>query len=146
MAIWQFDFYIVPKSNLALKNKINSQDILSWKNENHLSIQIGFLEEQTSWTKDIVQYGNINETCIQFLYEEGELEEINCRIDLRSLSKIQLEKIVEFIQEIRGVIFYEGSFYYPNIKEIVGLIKKSEVNKFCQNPRVYFDELSGEEL
>lgn len=61
--------------------------ILSWKQDNISSIKIDFLEKQTSWTKDIVQYGNEDETCIQFLYENGSLEEVNCRLDLRSLSK-----------------------------------------------------------
>lgn len=140
MALWQFDFYIVPKEKCVAGVDSSNEDILSWKQNSISSIRIDFLERQTSWTKDIVQYGKEDETCIRFLYADGIMEEVNCRFDLRSLSKKMLEKILAYIQKIEGMIFYEGKIYHPNIEEVVELMKKSNANKFCQNPRNYFEE------
>ena len=143
MALWQFDCYIIPRGNYVAENKIVADDILSWKNKDVPLIQIDFLEKQPSWTESIVQYGKVDEACIQFFYEGGLLEEINCRFDLRSLSKIMLKNILVFVQEIEGMIFCEDKIYCPNVVEMVELMKKSNASKFCKNPIGYFDKLSN---
>lgn len=142
MALWQFHCYIIPRENRNLNEKSCDEDILSWKKHTIPTARIDFLEKQTSWTEDIVQYGKDDETCIQFLYEEGLLEEISCRLDLRSLSIKMLEQVMEYINKIEGMILYENKIYFSNINDMVELIKKSNANKFCQNPMNYFDELS----
>lgn len=142
MALWQFNCYIVPKQKVVIEEKLDDENILSWNMCNIILEKIDFLEKQVSWTEDIVQYGKDNETCIQFLYEDGLVEEISCRFDLRSLSKKMLEQILDYINKIEGMIFYEGNIYSPSIEEIVELMKKSKANKFCQNPTNYFEEMS----
>lgn len=142
MALWQFDFYIVPKKKEVIKDKLSDESILSWKLCNISSVNIDFLEKQTSWTEDIIQYGKENETCIMFLYEEGLVEEINCRVDLRSLTKKMLEQILDYARKIEGLIFYENKIFPPNIEEIAELMKCSNANRFCQNPMNYFDDVS----
>lgn len=141
MALWQFDCYIVSREKCVTGVDLSDENILSWEKDNISIVKINFLEKQKSWTEDIVQYGKGDETCIQLLYEDGLLEEVSCRFDLRSLSKKMLEKILDYVQEIEGMIFYEGKIYYPSIDEIVKLMKKSKANKFCQNPGNYFEEL-----
>lgn len=141
MALWQFDFYIVPRERCVIVEDLENEDILSWKQDNISSIEIDFLEKEICWTEDIVQYGKADETCIQFLYEDEVLEEINCRLDLRSLSKKMLEKILDYVEKIEGMIFYEGKIYAPQIDEIIELMKSSKANKFCQNPVNFLEEL-----
>lgn len=143
MALWQFDFYIVPREKSVIVEDLENEDILSWKQDDISLIEIDFLEKETSWTKDIVQYGKADETCIQFLYEDEVLEEINCRFNLRSLSKKMLEKILDYVEKKEGMIFYEGKIYAPQIDEIIELMKSSKVNKFCQNPINFFEKLSN---
>lgn len=143
MALWQFDFYIVPRERCVIVEDLGNEDILSWKQNDISSIEIDFLEKQTSWTKDIVQYGKADETCIQFLYEDEVLEEISCRLDLRSLSKKILKEILDYVEKIGGMIFYEGKIYAPKLDEIIELMKSSKANKFCQNPMNFFEELSN---
>lgn len=138
MALWQFDFYIVPRERCVIVENLESKDILSWKQNSISLIEIDFLEKTPSWTEDIVQYGKADETCIQFLYEDEALEEISCRFDLRSLSKKMLEKILDYIERINGMVFYEGKIYAPEINEIIELMKNSKANKFCQNPINFF--------
>lgn len=142
MALWQFDFYIVPRERCKIAEDLGNEDILSWKQDNISSIEIDFLEKETSWTKDIVQYGKADETCIQFLYEDENIEEINCRFDLRSLSKKMLKEILDYVEKIEGMIFYEGKTYAPKLDEIIELMKSSKANKFCHNPMNFFEELS----
>ena len=108
MALWQFHCYIIPRENRNLNEKSCDEDILSWKKHIIPTARIDFLEKQTGWTEDIVQYGKDDETCIQFLYEEGLLEEISCRLDLRSLSIKMLEQVMEYINKIEGMILYEN--------------------------------------
>lgn len=57
MAVWQFDFNIVPRERCSMVENLSVEDILSWKQENISSIEIDFLKKETCWTKDIVQYG-----------------------------------------------------------------------------------------
>lgn len=61
---------------------------------------------------------------------------------MRSLSKKVLEQVLQYIGKIEGMIYYENKFYFPNINDMVELMKKSNANKFCQNPINYFEELS----
>lgn len=143
MALWQFDFYIVPRERCVIVENLESKDILSWKQNSISLIEIDFLEKKPSWTEDIVQYGKADETCIQFLYEDEALEEISCRFDLRSLSKKMLEKILDYIEKINGMVFYEGKIYAPKINEIIELMKNSKANKFCQNPVNFIEQLSN---
>lgn len=142
MALWQFDFYIIPRKKEVIKDKLSDESILSWKLCNISSVNIDFLEKQKSWTEDIIQYGKEDETCIKFLYEEGLVEEIYCRLDLRSLTKKMLEQILDYARKIEGFIFYENKIIPPNIEEIVELMKCSNANRFCQNPMSYFDDVS----
>jgi len=143
MALWQFDFYIVPRERCVIVENLESKDILSWKQNSISLIEIDFLEKTPNWTEDIVQYGKADETCIQFLYEDEALEEISCRFDLRSLSKKMLEKILDYVEKINGMIFYEGKIHAPKINEIIELMKSSKANKFCQNPMNFLEELSN---
>lgn len=143
MALWQFDFYIVPRKRCVIAKDLDNEDILSWKQDEISSIEISFLERKTSWTEDIVQYGELDGTCIEFLYEDRKLEEISCRFDLRALSKNLLKEILDFVGKIDGMIFYEGKIYEPKLDEVVELMKNSKANKFCQNPINFFEELSN---
>lgn len=144
MAIWQFNCYIIPKTNCVTELELND-DILSWKKEELSLIEIDFLEKTKSWTEDVIQYGKEDETCVQFFLIDNFTEEINCRLDLRSLSKKILEDILNYIKQIDGMILYKNKIYPPNIVEVLELIKKSEANKFCQNHRAYFDTFINSE-
>ncbi|MCI8410360.1 MAG: hypothetical protein HFJ09_14000 [Lachnospiraceae bacterium] len=141
MALWQFEFFIIPKKNVVTNICLDNEEILSWGKQSTSIEDIDFLEKQKGWTDKISQFGKEDETCIKFIYINGLLAEISCRLDLRTLSKGMLRKILDFINKMDGMIFYENKMYSPNIEEIVELIKKSKANKFCQNPRNYFEEM-----
>ena len=141
MAIWQFECFIIPKKNVDANMHLDNEDVLSWGKQSTSIEYIDFLEKQKGWADKISQYGKEDETCIKFIYINDLLVEISCRLDLRTLSKEMLRKILDYINKIDGMILCENKVYYPNIEEIVELIKKSNANKFCQNPMNYFDEM-----
>ena len=141
MALWQFQCYIIPKMNSKIE--LVEDELLSWKGKDIPLADFKFLEKTISWTEDIIQYGKEDGTCIQFLYEDGLLEEINCRLDLRSLSKKMLEEILNYVKKIEGMIFFENKVYPPDIENTVKLMKNSSANRFCKNPEKYFEELSN---
>lgn len=141
MAIWQFSFYIVPNC----KN-CNKDEMFSWigkqvKVDTNVFFK-GLFDEKKSWCKDIKLFGNEESTCIEFFIEHGNIEEISCRLDLRTLSRNELEKILEYINSINGKIFYENQIYDADIHEVTKLIKNSVAYKFCKEPRKFFEELS----
>ena len=143
MAIWQFDFYVVPKKNYIKGEDFSNEYILSWSQYDISLVEIDFLDKEKRWSNSIVQYGHIDETCIKFRYENKKLEEISCRLDLRSISKVILNKILDYIKNIDGMIIYEGNIYDPNVDDILNLIKSSKAYKFCKEPMKVFEELSN---
>ena len=98
MAVWQFQFNIVPRRDDI--EKLNRDEIISWKDVQEPTQKIEFLEWEASWSKEIVQYGKIDETCIEFIYDSNTLEEIVCRMDLRNLTKQKFILLIEYVQKI----------------------------------------------
>lgn len=143
MAIWQFSCMVIPRGREL--NEYTEEQLISWKGIN-LSVSTSeflhnILPKTKSWSKDIDQYGKNDSTCIEIVYDDNQIEEINCRLDLRDLSKDLLVRIIEYIKEINGEILYSGNIYPADITTIVDLMKKSDTAKFCNNPRLYFEEV-----
>lgn len=66
LAVWQFQCYIISLTKKS--DKLSRDEMISWKNIENPLISPDFLERQKSWSTDIVQYGNIDRTCIEFIY------------------------------------------------------------------------------
>ena len=135
MAIWQFQCNIVP----ARKNmdRLSRDEVISWKDETPPSHDITFLAQEKSWSKDIVQYGKLDETCIEFIYADNILVEIDCRLDLRRLTKVNLVSLVEYARE-NGAMFLVGNVIYaPKAENLIEAMTESEANQYCKNPINY---------
>ena len=139
MAIWQVCCNIVPKrENIT---HLTNDQIISWKDISNSLTEIDFLRSEKSWSKDIIQYGKIDETCIEFIYDEV-LEEISCRFDLRNLTKIELDSIIEYVQTNNALFFAEDHLFTPERNELVQFFKQSEAFKFCTNPSEFIKSLA----
>ena len=135
MAIWQFRCNIIP--NRTNVDELSLDELLSWEGVHHPSNQITFLERAKTWTSDIIQYGKSDETCIEFVYEGSLLKEIECRLDLRNFTKSMLAELLEYIKKNNAVLWVNGKIYSPELKGIVEVMKHSEANLFCKNPKEY---------
>ena len=74
---------------------------------------------------------------IEFIYIDNILDEISCRLDLRSLTKNNLISLIEYVQEIGAMFLVGDKIYSPRMEEIIGVMKKSRANRFCKNPVEY---------
>ena len=146
MAIWQFSCHVIPKENEDISNDLDFDEILEWRKQGTSTEKIDFLDKRKSWSDEISQYGKEDETCIEFIYDNEVLMEIHCRLDMRSLTKEMLKKILNFVEEIDGLIFYEGEIYSPNMSEIIEIIKKSRATRFCKDPIKFLQELENKDL
>ena len=84
----------------------------------------------------------MDETCIEYIYIENKLEEIACKLDLRSLTKEKLNLLVEYVKEIDAMLLVEDSVYLSNVEDILEIMKKSKANKFFKNPLAYFSSIN----
>ena len=138
MAIWQFDFYIIPIENQTIEKDM--EKIISWESVDVPDCQIDFLENRKSWSDSIMQYGAEDETCIKLFSDNGKIVNILCRLDLRALTKNLLDKILLYIQSIQGLIFYKESVFSPKFKVICSLLQESDAYRFCKNPVLFFEQ------
>lgn len=143
MAIWQYECYIVPirKNLLDLKH----EQIISWKGRECLQQKVDFLDLKESWSKDIVQYGDLERTCIEFIYEGNELAEIECRLDLRNFSWEIFKEILNYVRVINAVFLCDNRVVLPVEKDVINQIKISEAYKFCSKPIEFLMDRSSKE-
>lgn len=102
------------------------------------------LPREKSWFDDIIQYGNLEETCLEISYENGRVSEISCRIDIRSCTKEIFDAIIYFINMNEAVILSGGVFYEVNNKVMKEIIKNSNAYRFCENPIEYLDKINSD--
>lgn len=139
LAVWQFHCYIISLKKIS--DKLCHDKMISWKDIENPLINPDFLERQKSWSTDIVQYGNIDRTCIEFIYDKDKLEEISCRLDLRTLTRHDLIQIVEYVQSIGACFLVNDRVYLPELEIMVPLIKRSNANLYCKSPPEYFKSI-----
>lgn len=135
MAIWQFQCNIIP-ARLNVDG-VSRDEMISWKGVSKPPHELKFLKQEESWSKDIIQYGKSDETCIEFMYIDNILDEVSCRLDLRSLTKTNLISLIEYVQEIGAMFLVGDKIYSPQIEDMLEIMKKSRANQFCKNPVEY---------
>lgn len=136
MAVWQFQCNIIPwRENI---DKLSRDEMITWKGVSQPVINIDFLEHEKSWSTDIVQYGKTDGTCIEFYYDKDKLEEIDCRLDLRTLTKHNLIQIVKYVQSISACFLIDDEVYPPQLEIMIAVMEQSRANQYCKNPLEYF--------
>ncbi|MBD5470021.1 MAG: hypothetical protein HDR19_02575 [Lachnospiraceae bacterium] len=141
MAAWQFYCNII--SSAKYIDKMSCDEMILWNDIPCPKCEIDFLECKKSWAENIVQYGNIDETCIEFIYDENTLTEILCRLDLRTLTKRMLTQIVEYVQSIESCFLVDGNIYPPKTENMISVMKQSKAYQYCKNPLEYIKTLKG---
>ena len=136
MAIWQFQCNIIPFRKNS--HELSRDEKISWKGVPCPSCEITFLTKEKSWSKDIVQYGKIEETNIEFVYVDGVLVEIICRLDLRNLTKRTFVLLIKYVKQNNAMFLVEDIIYPPGVEAMLEVMKRSDANKYCKNPLEYF--------
>ena len=116
------------------------------------------LPRRKSWSNDIIQFGNLDSTCVEISLYDNDDDEISVRIDLRNCSRKEIESILEFATKNNLVIavntrkfdpsrdadrildpIYE--FYSPTKDNIRTIIESSAAFRFCKNPVEFLENL-----
>lgn len=150
MAIWQFRFHIIHRSNRTISTleEDDYDKAISWIghhiNEESVERLKNMLSIEKSWCDEIIQYGNKDKTNLQFFYEGEDLIEILCNIDLRSIEKEIFDEIVDFIKANNAMFFYNNDFYDISKSDLVKLIISSDAYNFCENPIEFLQNIESE--
>jgi len=139
MAVWQFDCILIPRRNS--NEEFWENDRLSWKGtdqKDKVKEKVGnILTESNSWSSEVLIFGDIEGTCIKLICEKEDLDEVVLRLDLRSLSKSDLNILLSLLQDIGAMIFYNNRIYEVEEATMIELIANSDAAKFCLNPEMY---------
>lgn len=136
MAIWQIDFSVIDKNK-----KNNDEDICYWNKEPIDADVVTFLKKEESWSKDIIQFGNLESTCIELLLEDSRVVEVSIRLDLKTLNKTLLSDVINYIKRIDANIYYNDEIIIPSYENFCNIIRVSDAYKFCTDPGLFFDDL-----
>ena len=147
MAIWQASFFIVPKRNKDKfeKERFKDEAFIEWGidefNDDIFEYIPEGLNETKSWSDDIRQFGEYDESLFQFSYYIDHIS-ISLRLDLRSLSKKTLNEVIFLVQKLEGVIVDSDLTLVGNDKEsLISYLKASNANRFLRDPRGFLNSL-----
>jgi hypothetical protein len=160
MAIWQFNIYFIPRQTLLEKygqvpTQLDFEDALSgywWLNLNldiskiyPLLQQFGDLQEWTLNSDGLRSFGNDDANTISVCYDSktDRVEDLSCRIDLRQIEKIFVDKIFSVAMQFDCLLMdSKGALFQPIITSLVARIKDSDANRFVSDPKQFLDDLS----
>ena len=136
MATWQISF------NVIEKNKKNvDEDICYWNKEPVNATDVIFLEKIESWSNDIIQYGNLDSTCIELLLEDRRIVEVSIRLDMRTIDKALLTAVINYIKNMDAEIYYNGEIIPPSLENFRNIMRTSHAYKYCSDPVNFLDNL-----
>jgi len=147
MAIWQVDLKLAPKDKLNTKDSIENLEFSSLWSRYNISKdsieEVGKVLKRTdSWSNDIVQLGDISSNVIELFFEEGNISEVTCRLDLRNLNIEIMDTILRFIWANDLAVIVDNRAYMEINREVlVDIIKKSEAYRFINDPKVFLELL-----
>lgn len=145
MAVWQADFLVVPTKENSSDKENCIEHNNTWININEIETSVenvtGILIEEKSWSDDIRQFGKIDSTCLELLYDKGIIE-IRCRFDLRSPRRIEFESIINFVSAIKGVFCYQSQKIEASNSKMFEFLSHSDEARFCENPEEFIINIS----
>ena len=126
-----------------LKLNYNFKDILPTLQ------QFGELQDWTADSKGFRKYGSpeTNDISVCFDPDTKEVQELSCRLDVSNIDQGIIEKILSIGRRYDCLLMdSQGRLYEPTIKNLVEHIKISDANKFVEDPKKYFEDLSKENV
>ena len=133
MATWQV--------HISFKKAVPDQ-MLSESFLNSLQVLSKVLPKEVSWSANTMQYGKIDETCIEIDYEDDFILEIAVRLDLRTLSKKLLQAICDFAISNDLRINSKAGLIVPNLENLLLILQNSPAWRFVKNPMEFLQDIS----
>ncbi len=100
------------------------------------------LSRNKSWSDNVIQFGSLDETCMELIYSKRELKGVKIRIDLRNIKIDIMKSIITIINENDALMLLpNGSILEPELDYLLDEIKKSDAYRFVKNPKEFFNQL-----
>jgi len=158
MAIWQVTMELIPLS-WAEKHQYDSNSLYdanglydvsnAWEN-NQPTVDFGeiistFLPAKGSWDTELDIWGKAENDDVQVWREEGLVESIGCRIDLRKDTTKITEELMSFAKTMKCVLFFpeQKKIVKPEVTSTIQVIRNSGAAKFVQDPEEYLDSIGS---
>jgi hypothetical protein len=168
MAIYQYNVIVIPRQTLLrhwnpipgkvqyLQNPKFGDDLINvnwWENLNtdfdDIERRIRLFADQVEWTKDTTgmkTFGNneTNDITISKT-EQGQLEGISFRIDLRETDRTFIDNVLALSKDLDCLLLdSQGNLFEPTLKNLANHMKDSNVFKFVTNPTDFLNKLGKE--
>jgi hypothetical protein len=141
MAIWHFDFYLLPSSFVAgVSLDVNSVD-LSWSDAYETQELVEFCERncrpKESWHSALQIWQGPGDTNIELWYENDQYRSIFFRIDLRIQFWPFIESVFDIARYLMAQVYCpEEKIIIPPEEEILSpIIVDSNAGQFVVDPR-----------
>jgi len=140
MAVWQFYFQLLPVEgeNLSLRILDNCNSVDIFREE---------LPQKQSWSKNIRLFGHDDKTCVEVFVCNAVIEKVLVRIDLRSITRKQLECIVKFaaVNHLR-MSYNDGKsgneiITGVTLENILSAVQASAAYAFVRNPHDFINSI-----
>lgn len=156
MAIWQFDFHLVPRREFerqfgTIPVTISEEYYkeIAWWTEVSLLEELNadfstLLPKGSSWDSQSTSWGTEDGDRIDVLREDHGIAEVFGRLDTRTLSLPFLNCLVEIARRHDLLIVTESRHVLrPSVKELLAAIRRSPSFAFVRDPEGFLRLLSG---
>lgn len=152
MAIWQLGFYLIPIETITDKlpfKQFLDESLLEWKSKridrNSQKKLSNHLPMEKSWSNTILQYGNIESTCIEIATD---IVTIRVRLDLARITREVYESVLDFITANNCALYKlnTGECYQGNRSGLFQLIFDSKLFTIMRKNNKFLEELYVENV
>lgn len=150
MAIWQLGFYLIPNEKIEYElpfRQLLDESLLEWQEERidkesqkKLS---RYLPIEKSWSESIIQYGNLEKTCIEVSIDTIT---IRIRLDLARITNSIFEAVLNFIIENKCALYRieTNDCYDGTRKGLIQLITDSRLFLIMRKSNKFLEKLYAE--
>ena len=141
--------------NGDLDNEPDCEDALtnSWWSNVNLDINLllptlqkfGELQEWTSTCDGLRRFGDTetNDISVSFNHRTNKVQELSSRLDLRQIDKGFIRKALLLATQFDCLLMdAQGRLYEPTIENLFDTIQLSNANRFVEDPKQFFDDVS----
>jgi len=154
MAVWQFDFHLLPTEGILRRYKVmpiaipgadfdQGELIIGFPTLRELEIEFSkILPPLQSWSEQLKQWGHDDGNRIDDSYEESGISSIFVRVDVRSISHLFVVAVLDMArQHALRLRTPDGRLFQPSYARLLSAIQTSDSFRFVQDPHVFFDAL-----
>lgn len=102
------------------------------------------LKRYKSWSSNIIQYGRIDDTCVEVFCEQKTIREISIRINLMSITPKELDSIISFMNLNNLHIIKNNNIVTATRKVLTDIMKESMAFKYLSDTNKYLENQLGD--